>query len=256
MDGEMSLDVSHILSQWPYKPGELTARRIVGADGQEKIQLRIDLGLLQMETSGRPDGQRPHGHESLLAYHEYLLQKHIEDTGAEDDFSLDEGACEMLRAEGVMYYHRYLAEFVLGDYERVDRDTMRNLRLMDFCRRHACDDSDKYILEQYRPYIIMMRTRARTQFEMDNSRLKAALAATRKGIAEIAAFHDAFGDEKMASRSGELAVLKALEKDIESKIPIDPVQKLRDQLAQAVQDEQYERAAELRDRLQTMTSQQ
>ena len=74
----MSFDISHILSDWPFKPGEVTARRIVGADGQEKIQVRLDLGLLQMEASGRPDGQRPHGHESLLAYYEYLLQKHLD----------------------------------------------------------------------------------------------------------------------------------------------------------------------------------
>ena len=256
MDGEMSLDISHILSQWPYKPGEVTARRIVGADGQERIQLRLDLGMLQMEASSRPDGQRPHGHESLLAYHEYLLQKHIEESGGEDGFSLDEADCETLRAEGVMYYHRYLAEFVLGDYERVDRDTMRNLRLMDFCRKYARDNSDKYILEQYRPYVIMMRTRARAQLAMDNSRLKAALAAARKGIADIEAFYDAFGGDKMMAHSGELAVLKALEKDVESKIPIDPIQKLRDQLTQAIEAEQYEHAAELRDRLQSMTGQE
>jgi len=255
MDGEMSFDISHILSQWPYKPGKVTARRIVGDDGREKIQLRLDLGLLQIEASGRPDGQRPHGHESLLAYHEYLLQKHVDENGANEGFSLDEADCEMLRAEGVMYYHRYLAEFVLGDYERVDRDTMRNLRLMDFCRKYARDGSDKYILEQHRPYVIMMRTRARAQLALDNSRLKAALAAARKGIADIEAFYDAFGGEKMMAHSGEVAVLKALEKELESKIPINPIQKLRDQLAQAVEAEQYERAAELRDHLQTMTGQ-
>ena len=157
----MSLDISHILDDWPFKPGEVTARRIVGADGQEKIQVRLDLGLLQMEASGRPDGQMPHGHESLLAYYEYLLQKHVDEAGSDDGFSLDEPDCEALRAEGVMYYHRYLAEFVLGNYERVDRDTMRNTRLMDFCRKYARNDSDRYILEQYRAYVIMMRTRAR-----------------------------------------------------------------------------------------------
>jgi len=256
MDGEMNFDISHILSQWSYKPGEVTARRIVGADGQEKIQLRLDLGLLQMEASGRPDGQRPHGHESLLAYHEYLLQKHADENDANEDFFLDEADCEMLRAEGVMYYHRYLAEFVLGDYERVDRDTMRNLRLMDFCRKYAREDSDKYILEQHRPYVIMMRTRARAQLALDNSRPKTALAAARKGIADVEAFYDAFGGKKIMGHSGELAVLKALEKELESKIPVDPIQKLRDELAQAVEAEQYERAAELRDHLQSMTGQE
>ena len=249
----MNLDISDILSQWPYKPGEMTARRIVGADGQDKIQLRLDLGILQMETSGRPDGEQPHGHESLLAYHEYLLQKHIEKSGVDEGFVLDEATCEALRGEGVMYYHRYLAEFVLGDYERVDRDTMRNLRLMDFCRKYAEIESDKYVLEQYRAYVTMMQTRARAQLAMDQDRLEDALNATKKGIADIEAFFDAIGGDKVRDRSGELAVLRAMEKSIESRMPSDPVQDLRDQLAEAVEAEEYEAAAELRDLLRAMT---
>jgi phytoene dehydrogenase-like protein len=38
----------------------------------------------------------------------------------------------------------------------------------------------------------------------------------------------------MLERSGEIAVLRALEKEVESKLPIDPIQKLRQQLADAV----------------------
>ena len=86
----MSLDISHILKKWPYRPGEVTARRISGRDGREKIQLRLDLGLLQMEASGRPDGERPHGFESLLAYHENRLQRHRDQHGGDEGFSLDE----------------------------------------------------------------------------------------------------------------------------------------------------------------------
>ena len=41
-------------------------RIVPGDDGREKLQMRIDLGLLQMELDGRPDGQRPAGAESLL----------------------------------------------------------------------------------------------------------------------------------------------------------------------------------------------
>ena len=52
----MSFDISHLLSKWDYKPGEISVRRIKGRDGQEKIQLRVDLGILQMNTEGRPDG--------------------------------------------------------------------------------------------------------------------------------------------------------------------------------------------------------
>ena len=39
-------------------------RFVAGDDGREKIQMRIDLGLIQMETTGRPDGERPGGSTS------------------------------------------------------------------------------------------------------------------------------------------------------------------------------------------------
>ena len=249
----MNLDVSDILGKWPYKPGQVSARRIAGRDGREKIQLRLDLGLLQMETSGRPDGQRPNGHESLLAYHEYRLQRFRDEHDTDDGFELDEADCETLRGEAAMYYHRYLAEFVLGEYEAVERDTMRNLRLMELCRRYAREESDRYVLEQYRPYVILMRTRARGQLALEASRPKSALAAVRKGIKEIEAFYENFGDEKMLENSSEIAVLHAMAKEVESKIPVDPIQKLREQLAEAVAAEQYERAADLRDQLQRAT---
>ena len=66
----MSLDLNTILKDWPHENGTIKVRKIIGLDGREKLQLRIDLGVLQMEMTGRPDGQRPHGSESLLAYHQ------------------------------------------------------------------------------------------------------------------------------------------------------------------------------------------
>ena len=38
----MSLDISHILEDWPFEPGKVTARRVRGDDGRDKIQLRLD----------------------------------------------------------------------------------------------------------------------------------------------------------------------------------------------------------------------
>ncbi|MCX6916994.1 MAG: hypothetical protein NT167_28810, partial [Verrucomicrobia bacterium] len=131
----MTLDITATLADWPYEPGQVSARRIQGADGRDKIQLRLDLGLLQMETSGRPDGVKPHGCESLLDYYEHQRQSHLAENKPAEAFSLDERACETLRAEGMMFYHRYLAAFVLEDYDLVERDALRNLRLMDFCNR-------------------------------------------------------------------------------------------------------------------------
>src|SRR5438093_71165 len=55
---EMSLDLNTILKDWPHENGHVKVRKITGLDGREKLQLRVDLGVLQMEVTGRPDGQR------------------------------------------------------------------------------------------------------------------------------------------------------------------------------------------------------
>ncbi len=66
----MSQDITSILADWDFDPDELQVRLIAGDDGKEKIQMRVDLGVLQMELSGRPDGRKPHGFESLLDFYE------------------------------------------------------------------------------------------------------------------------------------------------------------------------------------------
>src|SRR5437868_13333022 len=67
---KMSLDLNTILKDWPHENRTIKVRKILGLDGRQKLQLRIDLGVLQMELTGRPDGLRPHGCESLLTYHQ------------------------------------------------------------------------------------------------------------------------------------------------------------------------------------------
>src|SRR2546429_2221454 len=73
----MDFDISHLLQAWEYKPGQVVVRKFKGKDGREKIQLRVDLGLLQMNVQGRPDGKRPFGHPSLFEYHKSRLYKHV-----------------------------------------------------------------------------------------------------------------------------------------------------------------------------------
>jgi hypothetical protein len=248
----MSLDITRILRDWPFEPGKVTARRIVGEDGRDKIQLRLDLGLYQMEATGRPDGLRPHDSESLLTYYEQQLINHRQRFGSDEGFDLDEGACEQLRSEGVMYYHRYLAEFILEDYDAVERDTRRNLRVMDFCSKYAREDSDRFFLEQYRPYVLMMCARARALLAFQKNRPKAALAAIREGIEGIKDFFKRFGPEHSISESSELAILRAMAKEIEGRIPVDPIAKLRKDLAKAVKEERYEDAVRLRDQLRVI----
>ena len=248
----MSFDIGKILGEWPYEPDKISARLIEGEDGREKIQLRLDLGLLQMETTGRPDGDQPHECESLLAHHQRRLQKHRERYGSDEGFELEESDCEELRNEAVMYYHRYLAEFVLERFEAVVRDTKRNLRLMDFLAAHAKEESDRQAMERYRPYVIMMHTRARALGAFREDRPRAALAAVKRGIDRIKEFYGRSDDDMETAHAGELSILGAMEKELSAQLPVDPVERLRKELSRAVREERYEDAAALRDQLREM----
>jgi hypothetical protein len=243
------MDISHILRDWPFEPGQVTVRRVKGDDGRDKIQMRLDLGLLQMEAFGRPDGQQPHGVESLLDYHQQQLEQYRQEHGSEEGFHLDGHECQLLRAESLLYYHRYVAQFVLEDFDAVERDTTRNLRVMDFCAAYARENSDRYQLEQYRPYVLMMRTRAICQRHLRDKRLRAALAEVHRGIGEIQDFFRGIGQDKIIESSGEISVLKALAHEIRAEIPVDPVNHLKHALAKAVAEERYEEAASLRDQI-------
>lgn len=246
----MNLDISHILKDWPYESGQISARKIRGQDGEDKIQLRVELGILQMETAGRPDGVRPHGHESLLAYYEHL-QEH-RNPQREDTFKLTARACEQLRNEAIMYYHRYLAEFVLEDYQEVIRDTSRNLRMMDLCNTYAQGQFGRNIMEQFRPYVIMMRTRARGLLAMRDDRPKEALSAIKEGMEEIGDCCNHFSSDKNSDCSGELEILRTLVSQIEGQVPLDPTSKVENELALAIKEERYEDAAVLRDQIHHM----
>jgi hypothetical protein len=245
-------DIGPLLAGWDYEPGTLNVRKIIGVDGKPKLQMRLDLGLLQMEMTGRPDGVQPHGCESLLDYFEHLLGDHRERTGDEAGFHLTPQQCQQLREEAVMYYHRYLSLFVLGEFDGVVRDTDRNLRVLDMCGQFAVDERDRVVLEQYRPYILMMNARATASIYFRDKRYEEALAAVKKGLRKIKRFFRGIGQEEDFRRSGEAKVLKRFARDINKHIPQDPIVVLTRQLKKAVEAEDYELAAKLRDQISGM----
>lgn len=244
-----SRDITPLLKGWDYEPGTINVRKVAGLDGAPKLQMRLDLGLLQMELNGRPDGAKPHGCESLLDYHELRLREHQDRNGTELGFHLTSAECQSLREEAVMYYHRYLSLFVLQDFKGVVRDTQRNLRVLDLCGRYAVEEQDRLILEQYRPYIIMMNSRARASLLFNDGRLTEALQMIEEGIEDIRNFFGKFGQEEAFDHSNEVKVLKRFARDIRKKLPIDPMTRLQSQLEKAVKIENYEEAARLRDEI-------
>ncbi len=245
----MLCDLRTILDGWDYEPGKISVRKIIGREGCEKIQTRIDMGVLQIELEGRPDGQRCRGYDSLLEFFEAQVQQHIELYGNDEEFALSAEDCLELRHEAYLYYQRYLSLFVLEDYERVARDTARNLRVIRFCARYGGADDDRAALESQHAYVLMMNIRARACGALQECRHEDALAEVAAGMQELHAL-EADADDP-PDISGELRVLSELRADILKQMPDDAPPRLRWELEAALAREDYEAAARIRDRLAT-----
>jgi hypothetical protein len=245
----LSQDIAGILEGWEYEPDGLQVRIITADDGTNKIQMRIDLGLIQMELDGRPDGQRPHGLPSLLDHYEANAKEAV-DKGA--TFSLSSEDCALLMREGMQYYHRYLSAFHLERYDLVERDTDRNLRLFAFVTRHAGRQRDKIEFDQYRPYVHMMRTRARASASLQRNEHRLALKRIDEGIKAIRRFLADYQQEESEQECVELQSLIRWRKEVEREQPMGPLEKLEQQLELSVELEDYEEAARIRDQIRRL----
>ena len=250
----MNLDIAKLLADWPYEPGQINVRLIEGDEGVPLIQVRLDLGLLQMHVEGRPDGQEPLGYGSFLEYQEARQEgAELRPDGDDDaEFTLDEDDCRHLREEAVQYYHRYIALLVLEDFEGVLRDTSRNLRLLDLCAAHAETEQDRSMLEQFRPYILMMRTRALTSLAMKKNENKLANFEIEQGLERIRRHFEQIGRPELFEESGEAQMLRGMREALVPRLPVSQAAELRQRLKEALERENYELAAILRDELRMM----
>lgn len=249
----MNFDISHILDNWDYEPGQVVVRKFTGKDGREKIQLRVDLGLLQMNALGRPDGKRPFGQQSLLDHYISQLEKHREANDGDDEkFSLKGEDCAKLQQEAIQYHHRYICLFQLEDYDGVIRDTERNLEAFDFVQHYADSDDMAWALQQFRPQLLMMRIRARGAVALRENNFPKVIGFIEEGLDEIRNFYREHGRHELLEQSGEIQSLEAWLQEISSKRPMTEREKLESALDEAVKEENYEKAAKLRDSLRNL----
>jgi hypothetical protein len=267
----VSEDISPILDGWNYRPDEITVRVVDGLDGKRKIQLRLDLGILQMEFDGRPDGRRIHESDSWFSFHLQRQKDHDRANPDSAPYLLEPEDCQELLREGVQYYHRYLSFWHLGLYELCARDTERNLRLFAFVRDHARDERARLEFDQWRPYVTMMHARAVATPLVELEQWEAAVNVLDAGIRGIEQFLADYNQKEKAGQVGELAFLQRWKQEIleknppkalegpdavalESTVagPPDPLVQVREDLGNAIKEERYEDAARLRDELRRL----
>ncbi len=243
----MLRDLRDILLDWEYEPGKISVRKIIGRDGRDKIQTRVDLGLLQLEITGRPDGAEPGGSSTLLDHLERELTEFVNRTGDDADFVLSADDAAELRHEAYLFYQRFLALFVLEDFDEVERDTGHNLRILDFCRRYGASDAERNALEPQRPYVTMMNGRARSLALLQRREPEAALQvcdATQRLLTDLPDLYD-------QAELPEIRLLAELRARILAALPSDSPSRLQAELGRAILAEDYEHAAQIRDRLAT-----
>jgi hypothetical protein len=248
------VDLREALKAWPYDP-ENDARVAAGKDGRQILQVRTPLGIEQMEMDGRPDGARPHGVESALEFQMMRLAT-AKAAGKEEEFDLSPDACAELFNEGTLYYLRYVRLFQLRDWPRTIRDTSRNLRAFDLVHRYAQREEDQTFLEKWRPYILRVQWSASALAELDKGLFEKALKIAREGLQKVEELTELDDETFKYERDRSVTALTELADQIEKNRPLTKLEKLEKQLHRAVDQQEFERAAQLRDQIRELKKQQ
>ena len=236
-------DIDALLANWPFRPGEVNARLMKASGDREVIQMRVDMGVLQMETEHRPDGERPGGAET---YFDYLVGEVIREG---DDFELSDEQCSEADREFVQFYHRRVCWLSLREYARAAKDADHSLAFMDFVRQHSPDEEWTLSHEQYRPFVLFHRVQAGALAALEDDGPEKAISEINAGLDR---FRDLFEEYDAADQFAEDELVQRLEEMRENvRSRYDVGLTLDEQLAEAVRVENYERAAELRDLLRT-----
>ncbi|MEQ1905062.1 MAG: UvrB/UvrC motif-containing protein [Pirellulaceae bacterium] len=236
-------DIDHILKHWPFDPTTINVRS-VDIGQRSVLQLRLDMGLLQMEIKGRPDGKRPHGETT---YFEYLQKQRAMN---EEKFELSEEQCSEVDREFVQYYHRRVCWLHMHEFEKAVHDANHTLGLMDFCKLHSPDEDWTISHEQYRPFVLYHRTQAKAlailESDAENS-AELAVEEVNQGLEMIRQLFVEYEAEDQFEGDELVIQLMDFQKSLRARYKVEKT--LSEKLSEAIAAENYELAAKLRDQL-------
>jgi hypothetical protein len=248
----MPEDIGQILKTWSYDP-QNSIRKVIDAHGVEKIQVRVDQGafqgILQMELDGRPDGKRPHNQAFVLDFFKSKLQEHTDGENLEAGFTLSSEQCEEIFDESRRIYERYVFLLQIQDYSRVIRDTERNMEVFRFVNQYGETEEDRQNLERWWPYIIRIHAHAKAQLASQNEEFDSAVKIIREARERIEGLDSIAAEEFQVEKKRSQQVLEELEEEIASRRPVSQSDKLKEKLAEAVEKEDFEEAAKIRDQI-------
>jgi len=242
-------DLTDLLHRWPDVPGAPMVRIVKAVDGRQVVQRRIEMGVIQMEMSGRPDGHRPDGVESVLD----AFRMRWRDGPANP--SEDELAEAMVEAR--QYLQRAVAQAMLGQLTAAGQDALHARCVLAFGadRRLGADARDAFSLTAQ---AILLWVRAEVANALRERGGTGAIAAIDRGLDELSAMLGGhhLGESAFDGTigSGVPGFLRALRASLVPKLPSSQREELRRRLEEAIRAENFELATILRDELRQMES--
>lgn len=246
-----SLDLNEVLGDWECPRDEVAARLVAGRDGEDLVQLRVDLGILQMFLAGRPDGMRYRGMPTAWEHieHEQQIGGVISDADWQE-----------LQRELQQYNYRRLAlssltedAFRERDFDLARRCLRQTLRDIEQCvailtvmesTEQEWDDS----VAQLFPALVFNRARLMVRMLVSEQRYDQAIEEATAGASQLdQALGDLGLDDEQRHQDPGIAYLAQMGQRLRDQFGI--TQTLQEKLEAAIEAEQFEAAARLRDEL-------
>ena len=255
------MDLSIVLNDWPYDREHKASniRKVAGIDGRLKLQVRLPNGIMQWDADGRPDGTRPYGFNTVADYCQELVAKHaaIAPGAAAGTFRLALGLVEELQEEMRQFDQRRTALLKMGDFGRALRDAEHSIRALEIIRTYGREYGRALKLDRHRPRLLMDRARSAASLYVQQDDAENALKALNRGIKDIERFLSDHGIEEEMTRYRERQILIVMRRSLRERydVPLtdeELLDALKAEQEVAIQEENYELAARLRDKINSV----
>ena len=138
----------------------------------------------------------------------------------------------------------------LQRYDRALLDADHSLDLLNFIQQHGTNPDAVEAHERFRGLLLFHRTRAAAALALERSKPDEAIDLVHEGIERLGEHQrewTAGADRDEPPHEALIGQLRVLEDEIRKNFEVSKT--LREQLGEAVADEDYERAARLRDQI-------
>jgi len=246
-----SSDLTPILKDWLWQSGRFGARTLSGHDGRLLIQVRLELGIIQMEADGRPDGNASGGFGSVLD----RVRSQLEGSGniaALGGACVDPDDASDLVGELLLFRQRAMACAVLELWPRVRRDALHNISILELLCARGADNAERARYESWRANEIKMQTRAEVAVAMLSGRKSEAGTAIDHGLDALKKSFARAGAPQEFEQSIEAQYLRGLRESLTLILPSSQRIEIERRMLAAIRGENFELAAILRDELRQM----